>query len=159
MRSRRRRRVVIGQTAARELGEALDDVEARSAGAAGKILDAIDACVERLARFPESSPVDPSTPPLLLGPAAQGRKTHAVGFTIRYAFPVKLQSDPEVVLILSIRHGRRRPLGDPEFLRRFLAELVRGRSAGSPAPTPRQRPHRPGKRGRAIALASPFPSI
>jgi len=130
MTSRRRRyRVVIGQTAARELGESLDDLERYSAGRAGKVLDAIDACAQRLSRFPESSAVDPSAPAALLKQEAKGRRTHAEGFSIRYAFPVQIEGNVDVVLILSIRHGKRRPLGDKEYLRRFLAELVRGQSA------------------------------
>jgi plasmid stabilization system protein ParE len=119
---------VIGQTAAREFEKALDDLDHHSAGGAARVLDAIDACVQRLSRFPESSPVDASAPTPLLQGATNGRRTHAEGFSIRYAFPVQIEDDVEVVLILSIRHGKRRPLGDREYLRRFLAELVRGRS-------------------------------
>lgn len=130
MTSKRRHRVLIGATAAMELREALDHFEERTSGRARTMLAAVEKCVRRLAAFPESSPPDTRAHSLWQKqPRAKGRATHAAGFTIRYAFPVRRGKDAAVVLILSIRDGRRRPLRDAEYVRRFLAELSANRRA------------------------------
>jgi plasmid stabilization system protein ParE len=126
--SRKRHRVVLGRTAVHELRDSLDYLEQRSSGSSARILDEIDECVQRLRRFPESSPVDASAPALLLSPGAKGRSTHAAGFSIRYAFPVELGRDSRVVVVLSILHGKRLPVTDAEYLERFLAEIAKARA-------------------------------
>jgi plasmid stabilization system protein ParE len=130
---RRPCRALIGAAAASELGAALDYLEKHSSsGKARDVLEQMDACIRRLRAFPESAPIDPGAPRLLVQPEAKGRSTHAADFSIRYAFPVRFEEDEKVVLILSIRHGRRRPVGDPEYVRRFIAEVAAGRRAKPP---------------------------
>lgn len=129
-RSSRRKpcRVILGRSAAEELREALDHLERQSTGAGKRLLDEIDRCVKRLRRFPESAPVDPDGSALLFGPEAKARSTHEGGYSIRYVYPATIGTETSAILVVSIRHGRRLPVDDQEYMKRFLTEILRARA-------------------------------
>jgi hypothetical protein len=56
---------------------------------------------------------------------ASARKLTASGYVIRYLYPVRGTRGGPALLILSIRHGARLPVGDDEFLRRYAEEQAR----------------------------------
>lgn len=121
-------RAVMGRAAIGELREAVEYLEQRSAGAGRQLLADIDRCICRPRRFPESAPVDPNGSSALFGPGAEARSTHEAGYSIRYVYPVVMGAGEPVILLVSIRHGRRLPVDDPEYMRRFLTEILRGRA-------------------------------
>jgi hypothetical protein len=43
-------------------------------------------------------------------------------------YPVVLGAGEPVILIVSVRHGRRLPVDDPEYMRRFLTEILRAKA-------------------------------
>jgi hypothetical protein len=53
------------------------------------------------------------------------RKLTTSGYVIRYLFPARSPRGRPTLLILSIRHGARLPIGDDEFLRRYAEEQAR----------------------------------
>lgn len=88
---------------------------------------AVNASVQRLRSYPERGHADPEAYEIPLGSSA--RKLSTTGYVIRYLYPVRGPRGRRVVLILSIRHGARLPVGDDEFLRRYAEEEARLRQA------------------------------
>lgn len=117
-------RVVLGHAARNDLREALENLEEWSSTAGRKLLRALDRKVVQLQRFPESAPVDESAESLPFGDEARARSTQVLGYAIRYVYPVQVDGDAALLLV-SIRHGRRIPIDNTDFIHRFLEELMR----------------------------------
>jgi hypothetical protein len=62
---------------------------------------------------------------LVVPRATSARKLTASGYVIRYLYPIRGARGAPTLLILSIRHGARLPVGDDEFLRRYAEEQAR----------------------------------
>lgn len=98
------------------------------------MLRKVNAALQRLRFHPERGHVDPDA--LEVPPGASARRLSTTGYVIRYLYPVLRTRGSRAVLILSIRHGARLPIGDEEFLRRYAEEEARlaGRDRGGSRP-------------------------
>lgn len=121
-------RVIIGRAAIRDLRGVLEDLEDWSSGSGRKLLRALERKMDQLQRLPESAPVDAQAGALPFGDEARARSTHVSGYVIRYVFPVQIEGEA-TLLVVSIRHGRRVPIDDAAFMKRFAAELLQAHVA------------------------------
>lgn len=84
--------------------------------------DRIAAAVERVARHPQSSPVDAEAPDIPDGSTAH--KFTVSGYAIRYVYPFTFEGEA-CAGVVSIRRGNRKALEDPLYLMRWLEERAK----------------------------------
>lgn len=121
--ARPRARLLIGRRARAEFTADLRYIRRESQKGAETVLRAVNAALQRLRVHPGSGRVDPDM--LAVPPGASARRLSTTGYIIRYLHPIRGPRGGRAVLILSIRHGARLPIGDDEFLRRYAEEEAR----------------------------------
>lgn len=115
--------MVIGLRARGEFTADIHFIRRESLKGARTVLRAVNAAIQLLRFNPERGHVDTDASGVPAG--ATAFKLSRRKYVIRYLYPVKGPSGRGVLLILSIRHGARLPIGDEEFLRRYAAEQAR----------------------------------
>jgi len=114
--------VVIANEAMTELVELLTYVSKDSPKNAASVRVAVNKRLDRLGRFPRTGHVDRNAP--LVPASAEAYITTVKGASLYYLFPLRWK-EREIVYVVTIRRGSRMPLEDPEYLTRWMAELVK----------------------------------
>lgn len=114
--------VVIANEAMTELVDLLTYVSKDSPKNAAAVRVAVEKRLDRLRRFPRAGRADQNAP--LVPAGAQGYITTVKGVSLYYLFPLRWKRR-EIVYVVTIRRGSRMPLEDPEYLTRWMAELVK----------------------------------
>ncbi len=114
--------VVIASEAMTELVELLTYVSKDSPKNAASVRAAVEKRLDRLRRFPRTGRADQNAP--LVPAGAEAYITTVKGVSLYYLFPVRWK-EREIVHVVTIRRGSRMPLEDPEYLTRWMAELVK----------------------------------
>ncbi|MDP9266526.1 MAG: hypothetical protein M3O91_10485 [Chloroflexota bacterium] len=99
-------------------------IEEDSPANARAVVDRLDRRMQRLRRFPRSAAPDTRAPSELPS-GIEARMASESGFNVRYVFPVRIGSDAEMILVISIRRGTRMLIDDAEVLVRYVEELTR----------------------------------
>lgn len=120
--ARPRYEVVFADEAWDELIELLTYIGETSPKNAGVVREAVADRLARLRDFPKAGHVDPNAPPA--PPGAEARITAVKKVAVHYLFPMKWRGS-DVVYVVSIRRGSRQPLREPDYVRRWLAEVAR----------------------------------
>lgn len=119
--------VVVAEEALDELGELIEYIRKDSPKNAESVYNAVSERLHRLRTAPELvGHVDKHAGPL--PPKASCRKTTVKKVAIYYAFPVA-RGSRQMVLVLSIRRGRRQPLEETQYTRRWLDEVSKVEAA------------------------------